>query len=104
MWGYNRYTKQEVRIASAFFQNEWKNKQWSFLLGGRLDKHNMVDHRHSPTYIFYMQIFIKGLRCTESERIAGTQVHIFGRIVTKISTRTEDYMIHHILFIQTPSK
>lgn len=30
MWGYNRYTKQEVRIASAFFQNEWKNKQWSF--------------------------------------------------------------------------
>ena len=44
MWGYNRYTKQEVRIASAFFQNEWKNKQWSFLLGGRLDKHNMMDH------------------------------------------------------------
>ena len=83
MWGYNRYTKQEVRIASAFFQNEWKNKQWSFLLGGRLDKHNMVDH----------VIFIKSLRCTESERIAGTQVHIFGRIVTKISTRTEDYMI-----------
>ena len=58
MWGYNRYTKQEVRIASAFFQNEWKNKQWSFLLGGRLDKHNMVDHvifspranlRYNPT-------------------------------------------------------
>lgn len=56
--GYNRYTKQEVRIASAFFQNEWKNKQWSFLLGGRLDKHNMVDHvifspranlRYNPT-------------------------------------------------------
>ena len=58
MWGYNRYTKQEVRIASAFFQNEWKNKQWSFLLGGRLDKHNIVDHvifspranlRYNPT-------------------------------------------------------
>lgn len=44
MWGYNRYTKQEVRIASAFFQNEWKNKQWSFLLGGRLDKHNLMNH------------------------------------------------------------
>ena len=24
MWGYNRYTKQEVRIASGFCQNEWK--------------------------------------------------------------------------------
>lgn len=44
MWGYNRFTKQAVRIASAFFQNEWKNKKWSFLLGGRLDKHNMMNH------------------------------------------------------------
>lgn len=25
-------------------QNEWKNKRWSFLIGGRLDKHNMMDH------------------------------------------------------------
>lgn len=44
MWGYNRYTDQKVNIASAFFQNEWKNKQWSFLIGGRLDKHNLMDH------------------------------------------------------------
>lgn len=44
MWGYNRYMKQEVRIASAFFQNEWKSKQWSILLGGRLDKHNLLNH------------------------------------------------------------
>lgn len=44
MWGYNRYTDQKVHIASAFFQNEWKNKQWSFLIGGRLDKHNLMDH------------------------------------------------------------
>lgn len=44
MWGYNRYTKQETRIASAFVQNEWKNHYWSFLLGGRLDKHNLIDH------------------------------------------------------------
>jgi len=44
MLGYNRYTNQKVHIGSAFFQNEWKNKQWSFLIGGRLDKHNMIDH------------------------------------------------------------
>ena len=44
MWGYNRYINQTVRIAGAFFQNEWKNEQWSFLIGGRLDKHNLIDH------------------------------------------------------------
>lgn len=42
--GYDRNFKQDVRIGSFFFQNEWKNKQWSFLLGGRLDKHNLVDY------------------------------------------------------------
>ena len=44
MWGYNRYINQTVRITGAFFQNEWKNEQWSFLVGGRLDKHNLIDH------------------------------------------------------------
>ncbi len=42
--GYDRHFKQNVRIGSFFFQNEWKNKQWSFLLGGRLDKHNLMNH------------------------------------------------------------
>lgn len=42
--GYDRHFQQDVRIGSFFFQNEWKNKQWSFLLGGRLDKHNLMDH------------------------------------------------------------
>ena len=56
--GYGRYTEQKVKIASAFVQNEWKNDTWSFLLGGRLDKHNLLDHpvfsprvnvRYNPT-------------------------------------------------------
>lgn len=42
--GYNRDFSQKVRIGSLYFQNEWKNKKWSFLFGGRLDKHNMVDN------------------------------------------------------------
>lgn len=42
MWGYNRYTRQIVRIGSVFLQNEWKNDKWGILVGGRLDKHNMV--------------------------------------------------------------
>lgn len=33
---------QITRNLSSFLQNEWKNEQWSFLLGGRLDKHNLV--------------------------------------------------------------
>lgn len=41
--GYDRDFRQKVRIGSFFFQNEWKNDQWSFLVGGRLDKHNMVE-------------------------------------------------------------
>jgi len=42
MWGYNRVTDQTVRIGSAYLQNEWKNARWSILLGGRLDKHNLI--------------------------------------------------------------
>lgn len=43
MWGYDRVTDQMIRIASAYLQNEWKNEKWSFLIGGRLDKHNLID-------------------------------------------------------------
>ena len=42
MWGYNRTTNQTVRIASAYAQNEWKNEHWGILIGGRLDKHNLI--------------------------------------------------------------
>ena len=43
MWGYDRVTQQTVRIASAYAQNEWKNARWGILLGGRLDKHNLIN-------------------------------------------------------------
>ena len=43
MWGYGRQTDQTVRIASAYAQNEWKNEKWGILIGGRLDKHNLID-------------------------------------------------------------
>ncbi|MCM1030670.1 MAG: TonB-dependent receptor [Oscillibacter sp.] len=42
--GYERDFTQRTRIYSVFFQNEWKNETWSVLLGGRLDKHNMLGH------------------------------------------------------------
>lgn len=58
IFGYDRHFKQDVHIGSFFFQNEWKSKQWGFLVGGRLDKHNLVDNiifspranlRYNPT-------------------------------------------------------
>ena len=42
MWGYDRVTDQTVRIVSAYAQNEWKNSRWGLLIGGRLDKHNLI--------------------------------------------------------------
>lgn len=33
---------QEVFMYSVFAQNEWKNKAWTFLLGLRMDKHNLI--------------------------------------------------------------
>ena len=58
MWGYNRTTSQTVRIISAYAQNEWKNQKWGILIGGRLDKHNLIKNvifspranlRYNPT-------------------------------------------------------
>lgn len=40
--GYNRNLKQATRTAGVFAQNEWKNNKGNILLGGRLDKHNLL--------------------------------------------------------------
>lgn len=44
MTGYHRDMKQDVRIASAFVQNEWKMDKFVFLAGFRLDDHNLIDN------------------------------------------------------------
>ena len=38
------YLKQNVHTASGYLQNEWKTERWSFLVGGRVDKHSLLDH------------------------------------------------------------
>ena len=40
--GYDRDFEQTTHISSAYLQNEWKNKTWSILVGGRIDKHNLI--------------------------------------------------------------
>lgn len=42
MLGYDKIIAQTVNTKSAYLQNEWKNKKYSFLIGTRLDKHNLV--------------------------------------------------------------
>ena len=42
MTGYQRDMRQNVRIASAFAQNEWDMRIFSLLVGARLDKHNLI--------------------------------------------------------------
>ncbi len=42
--GYDYLMKQYVRTASAYIQNEWKNNHWGILVGGRLDKHNLISN------------------------------------------------------------
>lgn len=42
MTGYNREMSQDVTIAGAFAQNEWKMKKLSILIGARLDWHNLI--------------------------------------------------------------
>lgn len=42
MLGYQRHIEQNIYTSSAFMQNEWKSKKYSILIGGRVDKHNLI--------------------------------------------------------------
>ena len=42
MLGYNRDITQNVHVVGAYAQNEWKNDQWSVLVGARVEKHNLL--------------------------------------------------------------
>lgn len=76
MIGYERIIAQTVRIGSVFLQNEWKNARWSFLFGGRLDKHNLMDHvilspranlRYNPTADINMRLsYSSGFRAPQA--------------------------------------
>lgn len=42
MLGYHRELNQKVHVVGVYAQNEWKNDQWSVLVGARLEKHNLL--------------------------------------------------------------
>lgn len=42
--GYDHDVTQKVNIFSAYLQNEWRTDKWGFLIGGRLDKHSLINN------------------------------------------------------------
>ncbi len=44
MTGYDRDLTQTTDVYGAFVQNEWSSEKLNFVVGGRLDKHNLVDN------------------------------------------------------------
>lgn len=76
MLGYNRFINQAVNTKSAFLQNEWKNKKFSILLGGRFDKHNLIKNpiisprmnfRYSPNeFISLRASYSSGFRAPQA--------------------------------------
>ena len=40
--GFGRDFRQTTRSTGFFFQNEWRSERLNFLVGGRVDKHNMM--------------------------------------------------------------
>ncbi len=43
--GYDHDVLQKVHVYSGYLQNEWRNRQWGFLIGARVDKHSLI---HNP--------------------------------------------------------
>ena len=74
--GYNTHTRQQVHIESLYAQNEWKNSQWSLLVGCRLDKHNLIDKliaspranlRYNPTEQISLRLsYASGFRAPQA--------------------------------------
>ena len=63
-----------------------------------------TNHGHDATDIVNMQVLVKGLRSTETERITGPQVYIPHRIIPKIHTRAENDTFHQTVLVNPSSK
>ena len=59
------------------------------------------NHRHITAYILHVQIFVEGLRSTETGWVTETKIDILSRIITQIGTRTEYHMVNQIMLVQT---
>ena len=61
MAGYNRDMNQRVHVVGAYAQNEWKQEQWSVLVGARVEKHNMLRNVVANPRVTFRYTPVKGL-------------------------------------------
>lgn len=75
--GYGRDFTQATHITGLFFQNEWKSSKLNFLIGGRLDKHNLMKNVvFSPRVnLRYSPIKELGLRASYSSGYRAPQAY-----------------------------
>ena len=60
-----------------------------------------TDHRDSSSYIVDVKILVKGLRSTETIGIAGSEIDVFGRIISKVGTGAENQTFHQAVLVET---
>lgn len=77
MLGYGRDMNQRTRTVGGYVQNEWKSEKVNFLLGARLDKHNLIDHAvFSPRVNFrYSPVKAVALRASYSSGYRAPQAY-----------------------------
>lgn len=68
--------KQRVNTVTGFYQNEWKNDQWGFLIGARLDKHSQISEAvfNPRANIKYTPIKDLNLRVSYGQGYRGPQL------------------------------
>ena len=75
--GYDRDFRQTTRNGGLFFQNEWRSERLNFLIGGRLDKHNLMARPvFSPRVnLRYSPVAWVGLRASYSSGYRAPQAY-----------------------------
>ena len=75
--GYGRDFRQTTRSGGFFFQNEWQSERLNFLVGGRLDKHNLMKRPvFSPRVnLRYSPVAWVGLRASYSSGYRAPQAY-----------------------------
>lgn len=77
MLGYNRDLKQTSNVIGGYIQNEWKSEKVNFVIGGRLDKHNLMKKAiFSPRVnLRYTPVDAVGLRVSYSSGYRAPQAY-----------------------------
>lgn len=75
--GYHHILDQSITTKSLSIQNEWKNQEWSILVGGRMEKHNLIKNMiFSPRFnLIYNPNELLSLRASYSGGYRAPQVY-----------------------------